>query len=148
MDDIYVSYVLEHGAASTGYMKKISFLSISEIEEMFWGGADCSESWLLTDKKTRLLRLEKAEKCGWANGEMQHVFKAYVDRLIGKRVRCSWGDPVVFEGRLDCTLVGSKIIEGAPEVWTTTFNHWCRVILDDGCAVIVNTSRLNSIEAI
>ena len=143
MDELYVSYVLDVEATRTDRIGEFKFVSISVKDENRY-----SCCLLFTDKKTRLLQLEKSDgECSWPSRLLDDRARliSKADRLVGKRVRCSWGDPIVFEGLLERTLEGNEIIEG---MWETPYIHWCRVILDDGCAVIVNTTHLNYIKAV
>jgi len=146
MDDMYVSYELDVSAACVDLAITIKWVPVGTSTWCWHYPSDI----LFTDKKTKLLKWVNGEgKCKWMRvltTGWQRVSARRADSLIGERVRCSWGDPVVFEGLLDCTLRGAELYEGAGLKYHAT--HWCRVILDDGTAVIANTSRLNSIEVV
>ena len=143
MDDMYISYELDVSAAATDL---VTTIKLAPVGTSGWRPSNV----LFTDKKTKLLKSVASKgKCKWMRvlvDGRQRVSTRRADSLIGERVRCSWGDPVVFEGLLDCTLRGAELYEGAGLKYHAT--HWCRVILDDGTAVIANTSRLNSIEVV
>jgi len=142
MDDMYISYELDVSAAATDL---VTTIKLAPVGTSGW----CPSNVLFTDKKTKLLKSVASKgKCKWMRvlvDGRQRVSTRRADSLIGERVRCSWGDPIIYEGLLDCTLRGAELYEGAH---FESYPHWCRVILDDGTAVIVNTSRLNSIEAV
>ena len=145
MDDMYVSYQLN---INTALVSPGTAIKLVPVGTSAWCWHYPSDT-LFTDKKTKLLKWVNGEgRCKWARAlttGRQRVSMRRADSLIGERVRCSWGDPIIYEGLLDCTLRGAELYEGAH---FESYPHWCRVILDDGTAVIVNTSRLNSIEAV